>query len=110
MALDRLRKKKDEMKKLKESIAKIQNKKHSDVSIQCNMEKEEKMKYHSRPKLAVTSMITIFDEVIHGTSQKKIPTTILNEGGKSGQTSGQGSIISVSAAKAIISSGAKAVV
>jgi hypothetical protein len=39
------------------------------------MEKEEKMKYHSRPKAPVVKMISIFDDVIHGTSVKKIPTS-----------------------------------
>ena len=38
------------------------------------MEKEEKLKYHSRPKPPVTKLISIFDDVIHGTSQKKVPT------------------------------------
>lgn len=33
------------------------------------------MKYHSRPKPPVTKMINIFEEVIHGTSTKKIPTS-----------------------------------
>lgn len=66
------------------------------------MEKEEKMKYHSRPKPPVTKMICIFDEVIHGTSTKKIPTSKVDNG----QSSKGGS----AAAKAIVSSGAKAVV
>lgn len=39
------------------------------------MEAEEKLKYHSRPKPPVTKLITIFDEVIHGTSTKKVPTS-----------------------------------
>jgi hypothetical protein len=32
------------------------------------MEKEEKLKYHSRPKPPVTKLMSIFDEVIHGIS------------------------------------------
>ena len=70
------------------------------------MEKEEKMKYHSRPKPPVTKMISIFDEVIHGTSNKKVPTTKIE--GKSG--GGASGVVGSSASKAIISSGAKAVV
>ena len=42
------------------------------------MEREEKMKYHSRPKPPVTKLTSVFDEVIHGINQKKIPTNKLN--------------------------------
>lgn len=59
------------------------------------MEKEEKMKYHSRPKPPVTKLTHVFEDVIHGTSNKKVPTT------KQGAQS---------ATKQIVSSGARAVV
>jgi hypothetical protein len=73
--LEKLRKKKEELKKIKTQMLKMQNKKTVDSAIQCNVEKEEKMKYHSRPKPPITKMISVFDEVIHGSSTKKIPTT-----------------------------------
>ena len=77
---ERLQKKKEDVKKLREQLLKIQTKKVVESSVQCNMEKEEKIKYHSRPKVVVTKMISIFEEVIHGTSSKKIPTTKVTTG------------------------------
>lgn len=65
---DKLRKKKEELKVLKNQIAKQQNKEKRHFNIQCDMEKEEKLKFHSRPKPPVTKLMSIFDEVIHGIS------------------------------------------
>eukprot|EP00347_Sterkiella_histriomuscorum_P002505 403367891 len=105
-AFDRLRKKKDEIRKLKESLLKLTSKKHASVEVQCKMELEEKMKYHTRPKPPVTKLSNLFEDVIHGTSQKKIPTTKVEQKNQS-----QGTMMNQQqATKAIMSSGAKAVV
>jgi len=62
------------------------------------MEAEEKLKYHSRPKPIIIKLITIFDEVIHGTNTKKVPTSKMDNKNPSSQI------------KAIVSSGPKAIV
>mmetsp|Transcript_430 Transcript_430/g.475 ORF Transcript_430/g.475 Transcript_430/m.475 type:complete len:143 (-) Transcript_430:193-621(-) len=72
---EKLRKKKDENKKMTAQVAKYKNKKTFNQQIQCNVEQEEKMKYHSRPKPPITKLQNIFEDVIHGSSVKKIPTT-----------------------------------
>ena len=69
----------------------------------CQIEKEEKIKYHSRPKPPVTKLTSIFEDVIHGTNTKKIPTTKL---GDRDNLKGKNAL----ASKTLISSGAKAVV
>lgn len=76
---DSLRKKKDELRKTREQLETIRNKKLVEQAVQCNMEMEEKQKYHSRPKAPVTKMVTIFEDIIHGRNSKKVPTSKLSQ-------------------------------
>ena len=66
-AWEGLNKKKEEIKKIKDTLARLQSKKVSEQAVQCGIEKEERMKYHSRPKQPASKLMAVFDEVIQGT-------------------------------------------
>jgi len=63
---ERLRKKKDECKAAEEKLTKLLGKKKADSGTQCNMEKEEKLKFHSRPKPPLLKLGAVFEEVMLG--------------------------------------------